>query len=123
VVSAFPLLPMTWAPSLATMPVAVATPGTARTCSRTVAGMGVATCSPSNSGMSIFGLALTPTSVVAYTLLNRLSKDRLRVSVRTKAPATNMTPRTTASPEKTSRRVRASRLFRVARSITGLPRW
>jgi hypothetical protein len=63
VVTTLPSRPMTRAPSADAEAVAEATPGTARTWSRTAAGMFVGTDSPSNSSIATFGLAETPTSV------------------------------------------------------------
>ena len=112
-----PSWPMTRAPSASAMPRADATPSTPRTCATRPAGTVAVVVSSPPAG----GLACTTTSVCANTVVNRLSNDRPKVSVRTNAPDTNITPSTTARPDSTSRSLRESRLFRVARSIRPPP--
>ncbi len=120
-VRTLPSLPITRAPSASMRPVAARTPEIVLIFSTAEAGSGVATSSPSISDTSIFGLALTETSVALKASAKIESKVRLSVSVTTNDPDTNITPSTTASPERTSRSLRASRLFSVARSIRASP--
>jgi hypothetical protein len=58
-----PLLPISRAPSVATTPVASATPGTPLIWAISDAGTVAGTCSPWNSPSSTLGFAVTATSV------------------------------------------------------------
>src|SRR5439155_4777952 len=118
--STLPFLATTRAPSAKTLPWAEATPGTARTLSRTAAGTFSAWPSPACESPT----ACSPVICTAMLLLmvrNIESNDALIDWVRISAPATAITPSTTAMPDSTSRSLRDSRLFQVACSMSGRP--
>ena len=117
-VMTFPSLPISFAlfpvPEKSTrLPVAAATPGSARTLGRSCAGTVGAPLIES----ATTGLPRTTRSVWVYELLKMVVKARSMVSVRMKLPAIMATPSTTARAVSTARVRRSARLLRATQVI------